>query len=347
MLYAFELSGEHEVLPIKEAYACMNIADLKFKEYKILDQCLIVDIDGNFIEIENKLQSVAKRCAMSHQIIRVMGISNTNFKDISHMIEEIDYGYHIPSSATFVVRAKKIKQYYNLKSDTIERYIGAHIFKKGYKVNLKCADVSLRLILGEKCVFGSLIASINRSEYEQRLPHKKPFFYPGVLMPRIARCIVNLSQVKKDEILFDPFCGTAGILVEGTLIGSHVIGIEMREMIAKGGKLNLDTYGNKYNIIIGDACRICLKNESVDAIVTDPPYGRSAAIKAESLHQLYSKSFNEMYRILKTKKNALIVSEIDVTSYAKEAGFEIVEQYTQRIHKSLTRRMILLYKNNV
>lgn len=343
MLYAFELSGEHDALPIKEAFSCMNIANLKFKEYRILDQCLIVDIKGDSNEIEHKLKFVAKRCAMSHHILKVIGITDTRIDNILKMVETIDYSF-IPVSSTFVVRAKKIKHYADFESYLIEKEVGARIFKNGYRVNLKSADILLRLVLGEKCVFGSLVASINRSEYEDRLPHKKPFFYPGVLMPRMARCIVNISQIKSGEILFDPFCGTAGILVEGTIIGAHTIGIEVRTMIAKGARLNLNTFGNTSDVIIGDACRICLKKESVDAIVTDPPYGRSAAIKAESLNHLYAYSFLEMYRILKTGKIALIVSEIDVTLFAKNAGFEILEHYTQRVHRSLTRKIMILHK---
>ncbi|WP_370573999.1 THUMP domain-containing protein [Methanomethylovorans sp.] len=344
MLYAFELSGEHESLPVMEAYACMEIAGLDFKEQEILDQCLIVEIDGTVNEIEPRLLYVAERLAMSHHIMRVAGMCDTSAKTILEMTEDIDYSNHIDPGQTFVVRARKIKHYCNFEREFIEGHVGGRIFRKGFRANLKTPDVQFRLILGEKCIFGPIVASVDRSAYEERLPHKKPFFYPGVLMPRVARALVNISRGKADEVLFDPFCGTAGILVEGAMIGARVIGIEVRSMIASGAQMNLQAFGGYYNVIAGDACMVPLKDECVDAIVTDPPYGRSAAIKAESLHDLYAGSFREMHRLLRKGKLAVVVSEIDITEFAKDAGFKITDEYSQRVHRSLTRRITLLHK---
>jgi tRNA (guanine10-N2)-dimethyltransferase len=345
MLYAFELSGEHDSLPVMEAYACMEMARLDFKEQEILDQCLVVDINGTANEIEPRLLYVAQRLAMSHHIVRVAGMCDTSAETILKMAEEIDYSNHITTGQTFVVRARKIKHYCDFERELIEGHVGGRIFRKGFRANLKAPDVKFRLILGEKCVFGPIVASVDRSAYEERLPHKKPFFYPGVLMPRVARALVNISRVKADEVLFDPFCGTAGILVEGAMIGAHVIGIEVRSMIASGAQMNLHLFGGHYNIITGDACMVPLKNECVDAIVTDPPYGRSAAIRAESLNHLYADSFREMYRLLRKGKLAVVVSEMEITKFAEDAGFKIIDEYSQRVHRSLTRRITLLRKN--
>jgi tRNA (guanine10-N2)-dimethyltransferase len=344
MLYAFELSGEHDSLPVMEAYACMEIAGLDFNEQEILDQCLIVEIDGTVNEIETRLLYVAERLAMSHHIMRVAGMCETSAENILEMAEEIDYSDHLGPGKTFVVRARKIKHYCDFEREFIEGHVGGKIFRKGFRADLMTPDVQFRLILGQKCIFGPVVASVDRSAFEGRLPHKKPFFYPGVLMPRIARALVNISKVKADDVLFDPFCGTAGILVEGALIGARVIGIEVRSMIASGAQMNLQVFGGNYNIIAGDACMVPLRDECVDAIVTDPPYGRSAAIRAESLHHLYDGSFREMYRLLRKGKLAVVVSEMDITGFAKDAGFRIIDEYSQRVHRSLTRRITLLYK---
>lgn len=196
-----------------------------------------------------------------------------------------------------------------------------------------------------KAVLGSVVATVDRGDYEHRAPHKKPFFYPGVLMPRVARALVNISQVRSEDVLFDPFSGTAGILVEGGLIGAHVIGIEVRRKISHGAKMNLDEYDADYSLLVADACRVPLRDSCVDAIVTDPPYGRSAAIRAESLHHLYSDSFAEMYRVLKTGKLAVVVSEMKVVEFAERAGFSVVDVFTQKVHKSLTRTFTVLHKD--
>lgn len=346
MLYAFELSGEHEGLPRKEILSCLRLAGFGFREHACLDQCLIVDIEGDALDIDRRLVSVAERLAMSHHIIRVAGICDVRAEDIISLAEESDLSDHITHGKTYVVRAKRIKHYgEDVKREDIEGKLGGAIFRKGHQANLRSPDVSFRLVITDRAVFGSVVASVDRSSYEHRAPHKKPFFYPGVLMPRVARALVNISEVKPGEVLLDPFSGTAGILVEAGMLSVHVIGLEVRRMISHGARMNLELFGADHSLITGDACRVPLKDCSVDAIATDPPYGRSAAIRAESLHHLYSGSFSEMYRVLKKGRLAVVVSEIPVLEYATEAGFSVVDVFTQRVHRSLTRTFTVLRKD--
>ncbi|TQD26977.1 TRM11 family methyltransferase [Methanolobus vulcani] len=343
MLYAFELSGEHAVLPVKEVYACLSMEGLTYREHAFYDQCLIVDIEGE--EVDTKLRFISGRLAMSHYILKVVGICDVETDRIIEMCDTSDLSAHLSEGQTYVVRAKRAKHHGDVKREFIEGRLGGSIYRKGFRANMKEPDVTFRLIMTNKAVLGSVVATVDRGDYEHRAPHKKPFFYPGVLMPRVARALVNISQVRSDEVLFDPFSGTAGILVEGGLIGAHVIGIEVRRKISHGAKMNLDEYDTDYSLLVGDACRVSLKDSCVDAIVTDPPYGRSAAIRAESLHHLYTDSFVEMYRVLKTGKLAVVVSEMKVVEFAEKAGFTVIDVFTQKVHKSLTRTFTVLRKD--
>ena len=273
---------------------------LTFREHAFYDQCLVVDIEGE--DVEEKLRSIAKRLAMSHHILKVVGICDVEADQIIELCDNSDLSGHMSEGQTYVVRAKRAKHHGDVKREFIEGRLGGSIYRKGFRANMKEPDVTFRLIMTNKAVLGSLVATVDRGDYERRAPHKKPFFYPGVLMPRVARALVNISQVRSDEVLLDPFSGTAGVLVEAGLIGAHVIGIEVRRKISHGAKMNLDEYDTDYSLLVGDACRASLKDSCVDAIVTDPPYGRSAAIRAESLHHLYEDSFAEMHRVLKTGK---------------------------------------------
>jgi tRNA (guanine10-N2)-dimethyltransferase len=205
--------------------------------------------------------------------------------------------------------------------------------------------VEFRVILSEKAVLGTLLSSIDRSAYEARSPQNKPFFYPGVLMPRVARALVNLSGIKAGEFFLDPFCGTAGILVEAGLVGAKVIGIDAQEKIVIGARMNLEAFGLDYVLMEGDACRIPFKRATIDAIVTDPPYGRSAAILAESLEELYSCALQEIQRVLRPGGIAVVVSDKDVLEYGKKAGLKVLEIYVQRVHRSLTRTITVFQKH--
>lgn len=345
MLYAFELSGEHEELPVAEVFACLKIEGIVFQLHTRLDQCLIVDIQGEKEEVENILKGpITARLAMSHHILKVIGATENTQAEVLELAETFEPSGYIKEGQTFVVRAKRIKHYVDYPGEYLEQKIGGSIYRKGFRANLKNSDVEFRVILSEKAVLGTLLSSINRSAYEARTPQNKPFFYPGVLMPRVARALTNLSGIKPGEIFLDPFCGTAGILVEAGLVGAKVIGVDAQEKLITGARMNLEAFKVDYVLIEGDACRVPLKDATVNAVVTDPPYGRSAAILAESLEELYSCSFIEIRRVLKPGGIAVVVSDKDVLNYGKRAGLKVLEIYTQRVHRSLTRIITVFQK---
>ncbi|ABE52527.1 TRM11 family SAM-dependent methyltransferase [Methanococcoides burtonii] len=344
MLYAFELSGEHEDLPRAEVLACLDLVELEYGESEYFEHCLVADIKGEPQEILHKLREVAKRIAMTHYILKVIDVCPTEIEDIIEVAEGCDISEHLNEGQKYVVRAKRVRHNTTIKCVDIERRVGGAIYRKGFNADLKDPDVEFRAILSEKCVLGSVIASVDRSAYEARAPHKKPFFYPGVLRPRVARALVNMALIKEGDVVFDPFCGTAGILVEAGLVGATVLGLEVRYKIAVGADMNLRHFNADQTMMMGDACKVPLVDESVDAVIADPPYGRSARIEGESLHHLYEHSFAEMFRVLKPGKLAIIVSEIDVTELVEKVGFTIKDRFLQRVHKSLTRKITVLQK---
>ncbi|GFO96567.1 putative RNA methylase [groundwater metagenome] len=336
MLLAFELSGEHITLPESEVIACLESMCADFKVVLRLDGCLIIEIRKDADKIAGIL---AKKLSMTHHITEVLGIGGANEEDVLDTVEKVSFEIE----GTYSIRVKRIREYSRINTESMEKRIGGIFFQRGARANLKNPEVQLRVLLTEdKSIFGRLMCSIDRSAFEARKPHYKPFFYPGVLMPRVARALVNIA--KPEASLLDPFCGTGGILVEAGLIGIRVMGGDMQRKLLLGARMNLDHYNIDHSLIYQDACGMALRDESVDAVVTDPPYGRSAAIKAESLTHLLSGSLGEIYRVLKKRKRAVFISEREIETLAKDAGFRVVQSHLQRVHKSLTRRISVLEK---
>ncbi|MDK2892477.1 TRM11 family methyltransferase [Methanohalophilus sp.] len=344
MLYAFELSGDHEEIAAAEVFACLETEGIHPKAHMQFDHCIVADIPGEESDIEASLKAVAHRIAMCHNILKVIAITKNNPESIRKAAEDSNISTHINPGQTFVVRARRVKHNTDINCAQLEGRVGGAIFRKGFHADLKNPDVTFRIVMSEKAIFGSIIASVDRKAFHDRAPHKKPFFYPGVLMPIMGRAIVNLTCVKKGMKLLDPFCGTAGILTEAGLLGVKVVGIEVRYNIIQGAKLNLEWFKSDFSLVQGDASNLPFADNSFDAIVTDPPYGRSAMIKAESLEKLYHESFREMFRVLKKGRKAVIVSEIPANEIAEDAGFTVLSQYQQRVHRSLTRNIIVLQK---
>lgn len=330
MLIAFELSGEHTTIPRSEVLACLESIDVEFKLYLMLDGCLVIDLKNNDV-----IPRLSERLSMTHHIIKVICIGSGE-EDILNLINNSD----IDVKGTYLIRVKRIKEYYR-NTALMEQRIGRIFYQKGFRADLKNPSIRFRLLLTEnKSIFGYIIASVDRGAFEGRKPQYKPFFYPGVLMPRIARALVNIS--KPGKYLLDPFCGTGGILVEAGLIGVKVIGGDVQRKLLLGAKINLDYYNVDYFLMHQDASQLSLKDNSIDSVVTDPPYGRSASIKAPSLEYLLASSLSEIHRVLKHGGRAVFISEHSIEHIIK--GFKIVELHLQRVHKSLTRYIYVLEK---
>jgi tRNA (guanine10-N2)-dimethyltransferase len=326
--YAFELSGEHETLPRSEALALLEICSKSFKELRSLDQCLLVEADG--------IDAIAlgQRLAMSHRLIEVLAISDANLDSLAEAAMKIDLPHK-----SYCVRAKRIKQA-RLPGNVVEREVGRTLFRRGYRADLGSPEIELRAIIADdRVVLGREVARPDRSSFEARRPHLKPFFHPGVLMPRMARALVNLSQAKPGERLLDPFAGTGGILVEACLMGITGIGVDVQTQLVRGARENMTSMD--CTLISGDAKRLPFKDASINSAVLDTPYGRSALIEAKSKEDLLIDSLAELKRILKPGRRMVIVADRQIGYHFDNSGFDILQVHSDRVHRSLTRHIFL------
>ena len=326
--YAFELSGEHETLPRNEALALVEVFSSGFRELAFLDQCLIVQAENLDVPL------LGRRLAMTHRIIEVLAVCDANLQALAGAVSLLD----LPRRK-YLVRARRIKAAAP-GADAVEHEVGRILFQRGYQADLSRPEMVLRAVITSgKIVLGREAARTDRSSFEARRPHLKPFFHPGVLMPRMARSLINLTQARAGEMLLDPFAGTCGILIEACLIDIKSLGIEVQSRLVKGALCNLQSLD--CSLLLGDAKRLPLHNSSVDAAVLDTPYGRSAKIMAMSKDHLLQESLSELFRVIKRGRRMVIVADGSLEVLLANAGFEIVQKHTDRVHGSLTRQIFL------
>jgi tRNA (guanine10-N2)-dimethyltransferase len=332
----FELSGEHETLPKSEVIGCIEAYGWPYRILGSYDQVLVVETDAD-------VPILAHRLALTHHILELIFECNSDRQDILKNARSVALG--LEGGESFVVRVKKIREYGGVDS-SFERELGAAIWRRGYRVDLAHPDVVLRAVITNGvCVFGRLIGGINRSQYEERAPLKKPFFLPGVLMPRISRALVNMARVRNGYLL-DPMSGTGGILVEAELMDEtiHVVGCDIQKKMAYGTRWNLRHYGNNYDVIRQDSLRMGIRDDSIDALVTDFPYGQSTPVMGASSEVFHRGALQEIRRVLKPGSYAVIVYREPMEKLLREAGFNVIESHEHYIHKSLTRHIVLVRK---
>jgi len=326
--YAFELSGEHESLPRCEAIALVEIFSDRYREQSYLDQCLIVEAEGLDV------RALGDRLAMTHRIIEVMAICEADLEDLARSVALLS----LPDES-YRIRARRIKNA-SPRADAVEHEIGRVLLGKGIRADLKSPNIELRAVITSgKIILGVEVARVDRSSFEARRPHLKPFFHPGVLMPRMARSFVNLTQIRAGERLLDPFAGTCGILVEACLMGIECLGIEAQGRLVKGAICNLENMNCA--LVLGDAKRLALKDASIYGAVLDIPYGRSARILASSKEDLLKESLSELFRVIRPGRRMVIVADGPIDSQISNAGFRVIQSHLDRVHRSLIRHIFL------
>ena len=127
------------------------------------------------------------------------------------------------------------------------------------------------------------------------------------------------------------------MLIEGELIGAQPVGIDMDRFMIWGCSKNVTSS----DMLRADAVRLPIRSQSVDAIVTDLPYGQSVCIRAETMDSLYNGALAEMRRVLRSGRRAVVVTHRDVSSTASR-HFTVLQQHDQRVHKNLTRHILVL-----
>ncbi len=92
-----------------------------------------------------------------------------------------------------------------------------------------------------------------------------------MLDPLIARVMVNLARVREGALVLDPFSGSGSILVEAAMVGARTVAMDINVDVLSVSRINLGHYGEYAR---ADASQLPVRPRSVDAVITDVPYGR-------------------------------------------------------------------------
>jgi tRNA (guanine10-N2)-dimethyltransferase len=85
---------------------------------------------------------------------------------------------------------------------------------------------------------------------------------------------------------------------------------------------------------------------AVDAIVTEPPYGRATTLNGESLESLIERSFTSFNEVLKPKGRIVISLPNEKHAGLGDQYFKIIRSFKLRIHRSLTKNLVIYEKKN-
>jgi tRNA (guanine10-N2)-dimethyltransferase len=331
----FELSKEQTMLPCAEILACLDAMNISYTIIEGNEDVLLVEGDIT----ETIIQGLAERLAFTFYIDEILFFCPATLHEIVAQAER----HPLQKTGTIAIRCKSRSS--TLHSALVIDRLG-DVYTKNRKVNLTTPDIELRAIITEKTAYiGIKKAEISATHFQQRRGHLRPFLSPITLHPKIARALVNLSAVKKNQVLLDPFCGTGGILIEAGFLGVRIIGSDIEKKMIEGCQKNLEFYHLKnYQLYCADIGDIYKYVPSVDAVVTDFPYAKATTTKGEQLQQLYTRGFEHISTLLQKNKRAVIGLSNEEMITIGENFLSLVEVFPLRAHRSLTRYFVVYKK---
>ncbi|MDD1689281.1 MAG: methyltransferase domain-containing protein [Methanoregula sp.] len=320
MKLLFELSGENATLPFAELECIGTVTDRRL-------QVAVAECPD---------PAAAERLAMTQVVLEYLGECEPDLTAFRDLLKDLA----LETDRAFAGRAKKVHGGCHERNPAsqreFERLIGTMV---SGPVSLNSPEVEYRAILSEdRCYFGRVICTIDRAAYDTRNPGKRDFFHPGVMMPRMARTLVNIACTRPGDVVLDPFCGTGGILIEAELLDMRTVGSDFDPFMIGGSLQN----AKETDFLMGDATSLPFRDHSVDSVVTDFPYGQSVCIlKSDTMDQLYGDALLEIRRVLRPGRRAVVVTHRDISGIAAQ-HMTVLQQHNQRVHKSLTRRVLVL-----
>jgi len=162
----------------------------------------------------------------------------------------------------------------------------------------------------------------------------------GTLPPKLARMMVNFSQIKDDGVIWDPFCGSGTILLESLVSGINVLGSDIDEKAIHFSEENIKWIADKgfsqdvkYDLfqldILNPDGKIVneIKNTGVDAVVCEPYMGppqrrymedRKAYKLLDGVKQLYIGLFEVLKKVAHRDFRVVLV----IPSYKTRDGWK-------------------------
>ncbi|MFT4312296.1 MAG: TRM11 family SAM-dependent methyltransferase [Candidatus Woesearchaeota archaeon] len=178
----------------------------------------------------------------------------------------------------------------------------------------------------------------NQKTFLERKPQLRIAKHPSSIDPRLARAMVNLAG-KKAHAIYDPFCGTGGILLEAFDCQLQTIGSDIDPHMIEKSQQNCKQFHANVTLFTGDALK---QTTQSDAIVTDLPYGKNTRI-LDNIQHLYEQFLKREYE--KTNRIVLCTpSFIPTQKIIERTQWNISFKSQFYVHKNLNRVIYLLTK---
>ena len=358
--YAFVL-GNNPKLSAKEIEKVLQTEKADFKVELINDQVMVVHVQSQLkpSELQNVLGGTIKIALIADYLPKnsletvVTKLIKQRVNDLK-VTKKFQFGFSRYGNFDFKrlerlgLTIKKELKKFGVNSRLVisrESTLSSVIVQKENMIS-QGADIIL-IDQGERIYLGYTLSVQGFEAYSQR-DYGRPARddRSGMLPPKVAQMMINLSQAKKTQTLLDPFCGSGTVLQEALFLGfNKLIGTDLSAKAIQDCQNNLNWLKVKYQLDLSgvklqkiDVTELSnnLDLESIDCIITEPYLGPVTPVAlnqnyavVEELNKLYLKAFIEFQKVLKKNGKVVIIlpvinkQKLEILLEIKKIGFQI------------------------
>ncbi|MBI5412519.1 hypothetical protein HZA43_05135 [Candidatus Peregrinibacteria bacterium] len=195
--------------------------------------------------------AVIKMTATSHELSDALAelIVRQNPDSVSKIVYGVSvYGWPEEHLHSLLMRVKERHQKKGIKSRFINKG-NVNLTAAHYLHLLKEGREFAVIRVGGIFHLGEVVGVQDIEHYSQR-DYGKPFrdMRMGMLPPKLAQILLNLSGVHSGQTVWDPFCGGGTILMEGALMGLNMIGSDINPTYLAGAQKNIDWLKHTFSV---------------------------------------------------------------------------------------------------
>ncbi len=220
------------------------------------------------------------------------------------------------------------------------RSLGEALWRAGAELDLRRPSVVLKAYRFGDVAYVALVRPRRKGRWSQRDLRLRPFRHPSMLVPRLARALVNLSRPRPRGLFLDPFSGTGSVLAEAEYVGCLPVGVDVDWRMARGSLDNMRWFRSAWGIVRGDSRSLPVRR--ADCVASDLPYGRMSSARGSTTDELLADLVSQLPAVLGPGGHAALMVRERVEPVIA-SGVELRETYLHRVHDALTRK-ILVYR---
>lgn len=165
-----------------------------------------------------------------------------------------------------------------LKAQVRHGNAGKIKMQEGEDFEMSKSDVEFFYYEDEKDkYFGGIDQKYSYKDVKERDMQKPVRREALAISPRLAKILINLSQVREGELLVDPFCGIGVIIQEAVLKGINCFGVDKDKYAIEDARKNMEWISSKYKVTgnarfyVGNSAK--MPHVKIYGVATEPALG--------------------------------------------------------------------------